>query len=163
MGEWLLAGLAVLLIYTWATGGTADDMTQGSISAFAKAIATAEGFFAQYGANGLPLASPNIPQSAQNPGNITGTGDTGSSITAAGGIQIGIYSSLEAGWDALENLIQSALAGESTLYSPDMTIQQFANVYVNGGAQTAGSEQEAATIAGQLGVSVDTPISEVAG
>lgn len=116
------------------TGGAALSST---VQAIAQAIATAEGYYVGPGV---------IPYDRNNPGDIRGSDG-----------QISTYSSAADGWNALYNQINLILSGQSHNYTPDMTIAQIAQIYT--GADNASSW--ASTVASQLGVSVDTPISEV--
>lgn len=84
-----------------------------------------------------------------NPGGISGTGDTGTSFGAG----LGIYSSPETGEDALENLLSNAISGNSKYYTPDEPLSDFMTTYT-GGNTNAGN-----TVSNILGVPTSTPIS----
>lgn len=114
------------------TGGVSS-----TVQAIAQAIATAEGYYVGPGV---------IPYDRNNPGDIRGSDG-----------QISTYSTPADGWNALYNQISLILSGQSHNYTPDMSISQIAQIYT--GADNASSW--ASTVASQLGVSVDTPISEV--
>lgn len=131
----LLAAAAVL-------GGTvvlSNSVPQEKVQAFAEAIAFAEGFY----------VAGSRPARNNNPGDLTLTGDLGKDG------MYGVWSTLQAGWDALYHMLQRDLSGNSTIYSPDMTIQEFANKYT-ATDQTAW----ASNVASQLGVTPDTKISD---
>lgn len=76
------------------------------------AIATAEGYF-------LP---GTWPERHNNPGDITDP-DTGAKIS---------YASDQEGWSALYSKLSMDLSGESTVYSPNMTLAQFAQKWTGG-------------------------------
>lgn len=96
--------------------------TQGVI-AMAQAIAEAEGFF----------VPGNIPARAHNPGDLTegDFGDTGVYLTSSSGAKIIVYASDQDGWNALYEKLQNIANGTSSVYSPDMTIAQFANKWTS--------------------------------
>ena len=123
-------------------------------SALAQAIATAEGFF----------VSGSLPSRANNPGDLE-VGDQGSGTIQ----QKTIFGSLDEGWAALENQIGLIASGQSPVYnqvaqslglqdSSQLSIAQIAPTYTGGDNPNAWAN----TVASELGVSVDTPISEVA-
>lgn len=91
--------------------------TQG-VTAMAQAIAEAEGFF----------VPGSIPAKAHNPGDLTqgDFGDTGVYLTSSSGVQIIVYPDDQTGWNALYEKLQNIANGTSSVYSPDMTIAQFA-------------------------------------
>ena len=118
-----------------------------SVSTLAAAIAQAEG------AN----VPGSIAQRANNPGNLH-LGDIGySTITESNGTQVTIFPTPEAGQAALEAQIQSMISGGSSLYSPDMTIDQVSKVY------TGGSSIWGQNIAKILGVTPDTNFASLIG
>lgn len=63
------------------------------------------------------------------------------------------FGSFGAGFQALLSKLQNIASGQSSVYSPNMTLQQFENTYT-GGNPTAG-----VNIAQMLGVSPNTPFS----
>ncbi len=114
-----------------------------SLPPLATAIANAEG----YGVSGA------IPTIANNPGNLE-IGDVGNGvIQAAGGNQITSFPTVESGWNALVNQINKIYNGTSSVYTPDMTLQQFGTTY------SGGNPKYGSTLASQLGVSPSTPLS----
>ena len=88
---------------------TGIKIIPGNIQKLAGGIATAEGFYSTGG-------SPNIPQRANNPGDIEygpfarAHGATGS-ITAAGGKQIAVFPDVKTGMSALYVLLEKNYAG----------------------------------------------------
>ena len=96
--------------------------TQG-ITAMAQAIAEAEGFF----------VPGSLPARAHNPGDLTegDFGDTGIYLTSSSGAQIIVYPDDQAGWNALYEKLQNIANGTSSVYSPNMTIQQFADTWTS--------------------------------
>lgn len=96
--------------------------TQG-VTAMAQAIAEAEGFF----------VPGSIPARAHNPGDLTqgDFGDTGTYLTSSSGAKIIVYASDQDGWNALYEKLQNIANGTSSVYSPDMTIAQFANKWTS--------------------------------
>jgi hypothetical protein len=81
-----------------------------------------------------------------NPGDIETTG--GQLIT---------YTSLTEGWDALYTMIDGWFNGTSKIYNPSMTIAEVAQKYVG----TSDWVNWASNVADYLGVSVDTPLSDI--
>jgi len=115
----------------------------GAAAHFAQAVATAEGFY----------VPGSRPARNHNPGDLT-LDLTGAGVGWDGPFVI--YATDADGFAALMVQIQKALDGTSSVYTPDMTIMQFATKY------TATDQAAwASTVAGYLGVTVDTPISEV--
>ena len=115
-----------------------------TLSPLSSAIAQAEG----YGVSGA------IPTLANNPGNLE-LGNLGyGTMNAAGGQQITVFPSAQAGATALENQVQAALNGSSANYNPNMSLSQFGNIY-SGGNSAYGN-----TLASILGVSPNTPLSQ---
>lgn len=94
---------------------------------FARAIARAEGFFAE-----TPEGKKNLPQRCNNPGDLTDDGDVGNGTARShgfGAADITIYSTVEAGWNALFHKVRRALNGSSAVYTLDMSISQFGLKY----------------------------------
>lgn len=121
------------------------------LSPLAGAIAQAEGY-------GLPNAIPTL---ANNPGNIE-AGDVGNgTLQAAQNQQITVYNSLADGASALENLLSNAVNGNSSLYSPSMTLSQFGSMYSSG--STSGNPVYGNLLGKILGVDPSTTISQIQG
>jgi hypothetical protein len=121
------------------------------LSPLAAAISQAEGFGA---------SANNIPTASNNPGNLE-LGDVGyGTATTSNGGGVTVYGSLADGANALENQVSNILSGNSSLYNPDMTIQQLGDTYVNGpnGGTTTGSQNWASNVANSLGVSPSTTV-----
>jgi hypothetical protein len=151
----ILVALFAVLLYAWAQGSNFDDLT-GEISTMgsaitrkiAEAIAHAEGFY---------TGSGTVPQRANNPGDLKLKDNP---LGTIGGKTI--FQTVEEGWAALEKQIEWMLTGQSRIYSPDMTIQEVANWYVNGTASpNADSVAWANNVARRLGVSPETPIGTI--
>lgn len=87
-----------------------------------------------------------------NPGAISGTGDTGTFF----GQGIGVYSTPQAGEAAFEKQISSIYSGASPLYpgGSSLTLDQFGNIYAPG--QNYGS-----SLASELHVPSNTPLSQI--
>jgi len=120
------------------------------VNKFANAIATAEGFFARD-------ATPNVPQRANNPGNLTDDGDIGyGTIQTSGpmGAKITIYPSVEAGLQALCRKLRRMLNGASMTYPRTFTIEQLAMKY-------SGDPNWATNVARELGVSTSTTLMQL--
>ncbi len=143
----IIVGVAVA-IFVWAESVTKTSTPSGGpIQSLAEAIAKAEGFFV----NG------SLPNRANNPGDLK-VGDKGQG-TIDGKT---IFSTIEEGWQHLYYQVSIILNGTSSIYTPDMTIQEVANRYVNGNDQTTpASEGWARNVANSLGVTVDTPVGQV--
>lgn len=119
-----------------------------SLNSLAQAIAQEE----QGLVNGS-LNSNTVGMSANNPLNLE-MGDIGyGTATAAGGQQLTIFASLQDGWDAATNMLNKDVSGNSSIYSPNMTLQEYMNTFT-GGNQNAGN-----TVASILNVPSSTPIS----
>lgn len=134
----LLLGVAIFLYVE----GDLPIAPSTTVQAIAKAVARAEGFYAQ----------GSVPQRANNPGDLE-LGDIGYG-TIAGKT---IYSSPSQGWSALYRVIEGWLDGTSKIYGPDWTIADIANTYT-GGDNAANWAQN---VADSLGVGTDTPIGQV--
>ena len=88
------------------------------MSSVANAIASAEGY-------GIPGAIPTL---ANNPGDLVlgnqGNGTLGNGIT--------VFSTPQAGFNALNNQINLITSGQSSVYSPSETIAQIGNTWSGG-------------------------------
>lgn len=65
------------------------------------------------------------------------------------------FGSYQSGYSALLNKLQYDISGQSQVYSPNMTLGQFENVYT-GGDTNAGNN-----VASMLGVPASTPVSQL--
>lgn len=92
-----------------------------------------------------------------NPGAISGTGDTGSSF----GQGIGIYSDPQTGLDALNSQVSSILSGNSPLYPSSLTVQEAGSVYNTG--STTGNPTYGQQLAQLMGVSPNTTLAQLSG
>jgi hypothetical protein len=142
----IIIGVAAWLLLAWGEGYDplegVVNMSNDLVQKLAQAIAKAEGFF-----------SPgSLPNRTNNPGDLK-LGDKGLG-TVAGKT---VFASPEEGFQALERQINLILTGRSDYYSPDMTIREIAQVYTGGDNADAWAN----IVAGQLGVSPDTPLSEI--
>ena len=108
----------------------------------ADAIAYAEGFY----------VSGSRPQRNNNPGDLT-RDITGTAI-GNDGIYM-VYGNAGDGWDALYQQVRLMFGG-SSIYNSAMSIAEMASHYTS-------TEQSAwaANVASRLGVSVDTPLSQI--
>jgi hypothetical protein len=147
-----LAAFLVLLMSMEAQGGTTTDSSgltmsnfESKVEQFAKAIAYAEGFWDRNG----NIIVANRPARNNNPGDIEGTGDAGSDGVYAK------FSTLSAGWEKLYAQLRLDFSGGSKIYSPSMTISDYAWTYT---ATQPDSWSEA--VAEWLGVTRDTKISD---
>lgn len=151
----MIAGAAILVLAIIDSSSSGSSIA--TVSPLARAIATAEGFYAP---------SSNIPQTANNPGDLTFGGDLEGVANTAG---VNLFSSVEVGFSALENALANWFSGNGTQnYSPNMSLQQFANTYVNGpaGGQTQGSinwmNNVITSLAGQgISVNPESAMSDV--
>ena len=150
----LIVGAVVILILavvskSQASTGMLDFMsvpsgslnpTQG-VTAMAQAIAEAEGFF----------VPGSIPARAHNPGDLTegDFGDTGVYLTSSSGAKIIVYATDQDGWNALYEKLQNIANGTSSVYSPDMTIAQFANKWTST-QQSSWAENVASSIGADI-------------
>jgi hypothetical protein len=141
---WILGlGIGAFLLYEIYSASGNDGTTSGNsfIDAFANAIAKAEG------------SDPSI----NNPGDLTAGDFDPSQVTgtfnAAG---VAIVDTLQNGWQALYTKLQNVLSGASSVYSPSMTISEFAQVYTGGDNAAEWAE----SVASSLGVTVDTTIAD---
>jgi hypothetical protein len=97
------------------------------VQRFCDAIESAEGFF-QKRIGG----AQDLPQRCNNPGDLTDDGDVGlgtARSTGIGAADITIYPTLAEGQAALQKKIRRALNGASSVYTLDMTIEQFGVKY----------------------------------
>jgi hypothetical protein len=111
-----------------------------NVQAIATAIATAEG----------GLTPGTFPYRTNNPCDIFVGGST------AG------YSSMDAGWNACYNQINLILSGQSSIYTPDESIEDIAQSYAPASAGNNPSAW-AANVASVLGISPNQPLTAVSG
>lgn len=112
-----IAAVAGYLYYEGDLSGLGSSVDGGSsgptgplVPALASAFQQMEGWF-----------DGSVSESNNNPGNIEGTGDAGSSGPYA------VYSSYAAGYQALEGVLTKLVTN-----NPTWTLQQGVNYYVNG-------------------------------
>lgn len=135
----VILGAAIFLIVE----GGLPIVPSTAAQKIAKAIARAEGFYAQ----------GSLPQRANNPGNLE-RGDIGYGMISGKTI----YPSPGQGWNALYAQVQAMLDGSSQYYDPTMTISDIAPIYTG----NDNSISWAQNVADSLGVDVDTPIGQIA-
>lgn len=150
----LVIGIAAIVAVLWALNVMGNNSASAAISPLMQAIATAEG---------------GLINGSNNPGSLA-LGDQGAGVFNSAGVTI--FSSLADGWTALSQFLSNLFSGASW-YTPNMTLQQFANSYVNGpygplgiNAQTAGSTNWANNVvvslqAAGIAVTTDTPMSDI--
>ena len=126
-------------------GGVVDDSAPTATEQIAQAIATAEGFY----------VSGSRPQRNNNPGDMTA--DLVGTSTGKDGAFV-IYGNAQDGWNNLYAQVNAWLNGTSKHAGPDSTITDVASFYT-----TTDQAAWAQTVAGRLGVTVDTPLSAIAG
>jgi hypothetical protein len=133
-GALVFGGLAALLVLrardsAGAGGGLLDvaktigltPTYSARLIDFARAIATAEGFY----------VPGSIPRIANNPGNLVIPNWTGPTI---GSERISMFSTVEEGWSRLYRQLQLIVSGTSRVYSLDMTIADMGNRWAPGGS-----------------------------
>lgn len=130
--------VAVVVMEQNSSGGAPGN---DFISALSTAIANAEG------------SNPDI----NNPGDLT-TGDVPAEQTTGvfNSAGVAIIDTIENGWTALRNKLENIFNGNSSVYSPDMTISEFAQTYT-GGDNADGWAQ---SVADSLGVTPDTTLAD---
>src|SRR6185437_14537418 len=111
-------------------------------STFAAAIAHAEGY-------GPPAARPTRNN---NPGDLKNWPGVS---TDAGGYSV--FPSAQAGWNALEQQLATIAAGQSSYYSPEMTLAQMGEIWAGGDSSWASN------VASYLGVSTAAMIGTFLG
>lgn len=149
----IAAGVVVWILYQ--EGGSVANVT---VSPIMQAIATAEG---------------GLKNSSNNPGSLTQQSSAPGYAGDFNSAGVALFQTLEDGWNALANFL-SNLFGGGSWYTPSMTVQQFANSYVNGpygpqgiDNQTTGSTNWASNFINSLssqgvtGVTADTPMGDV--
>jgi hypothetical protein len=134
---WVGIGAGLFAVVAWAKRG---GFVSANVRELARAIAYAEGFHV-----------PNtIPAKRNNPGDLK-----------SGGV-IATFANAAEGWEALERQLMSIVNGSSRYYSLNMTIAQMGETWApSSDGNTAGAW--ARNVAGQLGVSVNTRLSQVIG
>lgn len=96
--------------------------------------------------------SGRVDPRTHNPGNLK-NGDVGFGLWKG----ITIYPNDDAGWDALYYKIDNMLSGKSAVYSPNMTVAQFAAKYT-----ATQQDAWAQNFSVAAGVSPDTTLNDVA-
>lgn len=147
--------IAAFLLYDFTyggassgSGGTTSGNYGGSfIDALSAAIAKME----------------NVDPSANNPGAL-GAGDVpaGNITGQLNDAGVSLIDTLDNGLSALYTKLTNILSGNSSNYSPDMTIQQFAGMYTTGNPNDNSDETNnyAQGLADSLGVTTDTSLSD---
>lgn len=114
-----------------------------AINEFAAGIALAEGFY----------VGGSRAQRNNNPGNLT-VDTTGKGIGKDGDFIV--YSNPTDGWTALRRQVELILTNASKFYNSGMTLRQIAETYT-----TTDQLAWATNVASKLGISIDTPVSEL--
>lgn len=136
-----LVGAAVILL---AVGDSIDSSGSPQVQTIAQAIATAEGFF----------VSGSRASRDHNPGDMTqdlvgkGIGMDGPFV---------VFASDQDGWANLYAQINKWLRGESSNATAESTISDLSRFYT-----TDNQASWAMNVANAAGVSIDTPIGEIA-
>ena len=118
-------------------GGGGGASVSSAVQAIAQGIATAEGYY-----NGPGV----IPYDNNNPGDIK-----------VGGV-IATYPTAQDGWNALYHQIELMVSGQSSVYSPSMSISDVAQLWTGGDNPTGWAQ----TVAGVVGVDPSTPLEQIA-
>jgi len=145
----LVFGGGILLLYSLG-GGSLSGIEQSVVKLVAQAIAGAEGF-------GVAGAIPTL---ANNPGDLTAisstsayVGDTGQRMGSA---NIIVFDTVQDGWNALYQYVESMLGGNE-IYSPSMTLAQAGSIY------SGGSATWVQNVANTLGVDPSVTLAELSG
>lgn len=148
--KYLIAAALAALLILWLMKKKLDSAVPADrIQRFAEAIAAAEGFF----------VPGSRPARNHNPGNLTLDIGGNSAVPIGNDGRFVVYASDHDGWEDLRAQINLALSGGSSIYTPDMSVLEFAKHWT---PDPAGAPLTWATnVASKLGVSISTPISEV--
>jgi hypothetical protein len=130
---WLL--IIVILVGAWMVSRMKSEV-DARVKKIAEAIATAEGYY----------VPGSLPQRLNNPGSLKGA--DGALLT---------FATPQDGWQALYHQVELILSGGSKWYRPDMTINEIAQIYTGGDKPDAWAR----IVSWKLGVTPDTPVSEV--
>jgi hypothetical protein len=156
MKHWDYIAIGLILWAVWyvdanGTSSSVSGLGAGFTDAWAQAIASFE----------------NVNPAYNNPGGLNMVGDAGSTPATGGGV-IGIFSSLSAGFAALENTLSnfiSKYSGQTLLNATAIYVlgpTGAANALAGGG-YPANVVNEANSVATQLGVSVNSTLGELDG
>jgi hypothetical protein len=161
----LIAGIVVLLAILWwldqgddGSDDSSDNGTTGAsalfsnltdfVTAWAHAIAPAE----------------NVNPAYNDPGGLNTQGDLGS-VPALGGGVIGVFSTIDAGYQALENTLTSYVTNHG-----DLTLLQATSRYITGSAGNSDPStypqrvlNEANLVASRLGAGLQDTLASLAG
>lgn len=142
----VLVGIGVVVFegVALAAGPDTSGNYPDSVVAFARAIAKAEGY-------GQPGAIPTV---ANNPGDLKIPGWSGQTL----GSGISVFTTRNDGWDRLYRQLELIVAGLSTQYTLNDTITSMARKWTATDPTTW-----ALIVSSTLGVSSDTPLSQVLG
>ncbi len=139
------------LLAPWAVQGQTPAPNQ-VVSIFGAAIARAEG----------------VNPSANNPGALA-LGDVGNGTLNSSGVSI--FTTIEEGWQRLYTQLEKVLSGNDALWNgkaadmfglpsaTDLTIGQFSQIWTGGDNPTTWAD----SVAGSLGVTPETPVSQLGG
>lgn len=108
----------------------------------------------------VAIATAENSGAENNPGSLT-AGDVRSEFITGQFNSAGVVNidTLQHGIEALYTKLSRIFSGESSVYSTDMSISDFAHTYTGG----ENEEGWANTVAGELGVSPDTSLGEING
>jgi hypothetical protein len=146
---WICLGVGVLVLAVTEGGAVISNIVSSAysaaVNAFALAVQSAEGYYAG-----------SWSYTTNNPGNITDLGrpgQVGTKTNPSSGITFPVFDTYESGFDALCWKINRAMNGQSSIYSPLMTISQFFQAY-------SGDQNEANNVAQSLGVDPATTLGQ---
>lgn len=161
-GAIVVAGAAAFLLLRAKSANADDGETAGGLNImttlglgsvtpkvadFARAIATAEGFY----------VPGSIPRMANNPGNLVIPNWTGPTM---GSERISVFATVGEGWSRLYRQLNLIVAGTSRIYSLDMSIEQMGNKWAPGGAANLPGAW-ASNVARVLEVPPTTPLRQL--
>ena len=118
-----------------------------SVIDFARAVATAEGFY-------VPTS---LPRRANNPGNLVIPGWTGPTLGAE---RISVFPTVEEGWNRLYRQLNLIVTGKSRVYWLDMTITEMGAKWAPAGPMNVPNAW-ATNVARMLEVPTNTPLRKV--
>lgn len=130
----LALAVVVIGVITYMT----SKIPSATVKRIAEAIARAEGYYVE----------GSIPNVRNNPGDLRW-----------GTTEITYFATPEDGWNALYQQVEKMLSGNSSLYRPDMTIEEIARIYA--GPDPSDQENWKNNVSQALGVSPNTKLMEI--